>query len=513
MQKIYGIGETVYDIIFRQKQPQRAVPGGSTFNSMISLGRCGLHPTMITEIGDDQVGKIVFQFMQDNNVDTNFISINSGRKTAVSLAFLNDIDEASYQFYKDLTSISSELHYPKFNAGDVVLFGSYYAVNPAKREYTYNFLKRAQEAGCILYYDVNFRPAHAGDIPHVLENIYDNMRLATIVRGSTEDFDCLFGCSDPERIYREHIAPLCPNFICTSGANGIHAYWGHNFHRLYPIKAVNTVSTIGAGDNFNAGFICALCLQNVSQNHIDTTYLNTLVESGISFAAEVCKSYDNYVSHEFATQLVEEYIFKNKLFLFDLDGVIIDTEGQYQKFWHNIGQKYLPEITDFATRIKGTTLDDIFATYFPEDLKVREEILCRLIEYEKSMRYTVFPGALEFVKSAQDKGIPCAIVTSSNHTKMLSLSQQLPALTSHFDHIFTAEDSGRGKPHPDCYINAARHFGTPIKETIVFEDSVNGLKAAQASGSLVIGLSTTHPSSVVSSYADITLPALSALNK
>ena len=56
MRKVIGIGETVLDIIFKDNQPVGAVPGGSVFNAMISLGRCGVASTMLTDAGRDRIG-------------------------------------------------------------------------------------------------------------------------------------------------------------------------------------------------------------------------------------------------------------------------------------------------------------------------------------------------------------------------------------------------------------------------------------------------------------------------
>ena len=70
MRKIIGIGETILDIIFRNNQPSHAVPGGSTFNTLISLGRLGVPATFISEIGKDTVGDIIIDFMKKNGVCT-----------------------------------------------------------------------------------------------------------------------------------------------------------------------------------------------------------------------------------------------------------------------------------------------------------------------------------------------------------------------------------------------------------------------------------------------------------
>ena len=68
MRKVIGIGETILDIIFRGDQPSAAVPGGSVFNGIVSLGRMGANVGFISETGNDRVGNIILQFMRDNNI-------------------------------------------------------------------------------------------------------------------------------------------------------------------------------------------------------------------------------------------------------------------------------------------------------------------------------------------------------------------------------------------------------------------------------------------------------------
>lgn len=524
MSHIYGIGETVYDIIFRDDQPQRAVPGGSTFNAIISLGRCGLHPTMVTETGDDHVGEIITSFMAANGVATNGVTINAGTKTHISLAFLDANDDAHYQFYKDHASARVEPRFPDFKADDIVIFGSFFAVNPAIRDYTREFLQRAHDAGAILYYDVNFRAAHIADLPRVKENIEENMRLASIVRASDEDLLCVYGeeiavngdkSFDISEVYRSKIAPLCPFYICTKGPRGVDVFTPDGQQHHYPTTPLETVSTIGAGDNFNAGVCQCLAAKHISNEVLrkpTEDVLEAIVATGQAFAAEVCQSLDNYISPDFARKYRPASELPDVgVYLFDLDGVVIDTEGQYQRFWGSIGREFLPEIPDFATRIKGSTLVAIHDNYFAHDAALREEIDRRLIEFEDQMIYELFDGAADFIRAAASRGIRCAIVTSSNQQKMQSLAAQLPHLTSLFDHVFTAEDAGRGKPYPDCYIRAARHYGLEASECVVFEDSINGLKAARASGAFVVGLTTTHPRDLVEQYADVVTDSLKSL--
>ena len=69
MRKIIGIGETIMDIIFQDNQPTAAVPGGSVFNGVVSLARLGLPVTMLSETGNDRVGRQILDFMTANGID------------------------------------------------------------------------------------------------------------------------------------------------------------------------------------------------------------------------------------------------------------------------------------------------------------------------------------------------------------------------------------------------------------------------------------------------------------
>jgi fructokinase len=119
--KVIGFGETVLDIIFRNDQPQKAVPGGSTFNAMISLGRMGVPGVMITETGDDHVGDIVRDFLIDNNINTDYVYRHVGTKSHLSLAFLDANNDARYQFYKDLWNMAKQHETPQIVRGDIVI--------------------------------------------------------------------------------------------------------------------------------------------------------------------------------------------------------------------------------------------------------------------------------------------------------------------------------------------------------------------------------------------------------
>jgi len=125
------------------------------------------------------------------------------------------------------------------------------------------------------------------------------------------------------------------------------------------------------------------------------------------------------------------------------------------------------------------------------------------------MRYDYIPGAPAFVQALRDSGIKTAVVTSSDNAKMNRVYALRPEIATMFDRVFTSEDYCESKPSPDCFITAARYFGFESCQCVVAEDSINGLKAAGASGSFVLGLSTTNTPETVGKYADLVIPDFS----
>lgn len=187
--------------------------------------------------------------------------------------------------------------------------------------------------------------------------------------------------------------------------------------------------------------------------------------------------------------------------LFDLDGVIVDTEPQYTEFWGAMGRIYHPEIPDFAYRIKGQTLTQITERWIaPEEVP---GLVKKLDEFESNMRFEFIPGALEYLAKLKNAGIKTALVTSSNAIKMTNVWKAHPALRELFDEVFTSENFKASKPDPDCYLLGARTFGCKPEECVVFEDSFAGVASGRAAGSFVVGLSTTNPKDALEPLCDI----------
>lgn len=298
MRRVIGIGETILDIIFRGSQPVAAVHGGSSFNSLISIGRAGVPSIFVGYAGQDIVGYRTADFMLRNGVSTDYFEVRPGERSAVSLAFLSDRGDARYIFYKEPPHVGDRWAVPHFEVGDVILFGSYYAVCYGTRPMVADLLARADQAGAILYYDLNYRASHRDELDKLMPTILNNFMRTTIVRGSADDFEVMYGLRDAQKIYDRYVSDYCPYFICTAGAEPVTVCTPANTFRFPAPRVADVVSTVGAGDSFNAGFACALIWQGLARHdlaQLPESAWQQLISTACLFAADSCRSAENYV--------------------------------------------------------------------------------------------------------------------------------------------------------------------------------------------------------------------------
>jgi fructokinase len=301
MRKVIGIGETILDVIFKNDKPWAAVPGGSVFNSIVSLAHVGVPVEFITEVGQDYVGELIQRYMHENGIDTSHLEVYPEHKSAVSLAFLNEEQDAQYSFYKNYPEQRLHVELPKLEEGDVVMLGSYYAVDPALRERHVELLQMAKDKHAIVFYDLNFRRPHKHDAIKLAPYFLENLEFADIVRGSEEDFRCLYNLTDVDKIYRDKVRFYCKNFVFTAGHKEVQLRTA-SLSKSYEVAPLQPVSTVGAGDNFNAGIVYGLLQKGIVLDDLASLSeqaWDDLVNYGMRFAAEVCMSWDNSVPKGF----------------------------------------------------------------------------------------------------------------------------------------------------------------------------------------------------------------------
>ena len=308
-QTIYTLGETVLDMVSAEKGIFKAIPGGSMLNASVSVARMGMKVEFITEFGNDKAGELITEFLRANSVEIKNSIKHNNCKTTLALAFLDENKNASYSFYTDFPETIGQFQIPDFNGNDILLFGSFYSVKPERRKMVSSIIEAASHAGAFIYYDVNIRPAHQSQIPDLMNSYIENMRNSTVVKGSTEDFDILWGINNPDKIF-EKVKEFCSTLIVTDGGKPL--YFNHEGNaKFYSVPEIIPVSTIGAGDNFNAGFVCGLNNSVTSQPKEllkNEPAFDKMVSCGIAFSTEVCQSEDNYIKGNFEREFWKKFL-------------------------------------------------------------------------------------------------------------------------------------------------------------------------------------------------------------
>jgi len=296
---IYTLGESLLDIIITTPDDVVVRPGGAMLNTAVSLGRNNLDVSLITELGDDDTSKMITSFLADSKVVTNYIKLYNNSNTSLALAFLDDNKKPKYTFIKNYPKTRKFEQLPEFKEEDILLFGSLYSLDKEIRNSILTIVNNAKKSKSTIIYDPNIRNAHHLQDQNLIDALMQNIRLSNIIKGSDEDFTNIFGISDTllqiSELRKINNKAL---IIITLGADGVIADYRGKLIKLPAVKT-KVVSTIGAGDAFNAGIIFAL--NSLRKNNYEpedfmVANLDNILTSGLWFASQVCNSMDNYTN-------------------------------------------------------------------------------------------------------------------------------------------------------------------------------------------------------------------------
>ena len=198
-------------------------------------------------------------------------------------------------------------------------------------------------------------------------------------------------------------------------------------------------------------------------------------------------------------------------FLFDLDGVLIDSETEYSRIWDEIEGVYPTGIKDFALAIKGQTLNKILTDHYPHE-GIRQDVTAMLHRLESEMEYRYCSYAEDFLNQLRERKIKTAVVTSSDEVKMAHLYRDIPDFREKVCVIIDASRVKKSKPDPEGYLLAAKELDCDIYNCIVFEDSVQGVKAGCHSGAFVVGMEGTKTRRELEPYSDIVVESFRQLD-
>jgi len=295
MVKVYGIGETTVDLIIRNGRPVEFKPGGAVLNACVTLGRLGVDINIISLTGNDRLGRMVRKFMEENKVNTRYLSEFQGN-TRLALAYLDENSNADYVFYQDPGHIF-RVETPEFREGDILLHGSSFSLKKENHYLLKELISACKNHKVLIHYDPNFRKAYAGKLNEIMPFFIYNFENAHIIKGSNEDFEGIFGTVDISGTF-EKIDQLGNKIlIYTMGKNGL-LLKSRNIELFLPSEKIIPVSTIGAGDTFNAGILYGLVKHGITTDNLHEQpeeVWKDILQRASKFSAAVCLSLDNYL--------------------------------------------------------------------------------------------------------------------------------------------------------------------------------------------------------------------------
>lgn len=300
---IYTLGETVIDMIFKGMQPQSAKVGGSALNTSVSLGRLGIPVSFTSEIGNDELGHWCLSFLQENGVNVDTVVCYDDKKTSLALAFLNEKNDAKYQFYKEFTE-PFRANNSVLSKDDFLLLSSSFSLNERVRESVCSMLQKAKNANSVIMYDPNMRkPLSKSSRTYVF--LLENLQYADIVHISDEDGIAMFGAKTSDEVYECLKEWNVPVLVYTQNSREV-VVKTPLFTKEYAVPEIKVVSTIGAGDTFNAGLLHMMHKYGIRKDQIKTipeNFFDEAIPFAIRCAGAVCQSMDNYVPKEFVKSL------------------------------------------------------------------------------------------------------------------------------------------------------------------------------------------------------------------
>lgn len=186
-----------------------------------------------------------------------------------------------------------------------------------------------------------------------------------------------------------------------------------------------------------------------------------------------------------------------KLVIFDMDGVLVDSEPIYHHFHPyyfetQLGITLSQEELDNVTGVAPREIFGRFKTIYPDKLPepavvyVEREYDLLMEKFASLEPLPLVPGIAEVLATLQEQQIPM-VLSSSNQRRMIELCLDRSGFRPYFQNILSGEDVPRSKPDPEIFLRQAAFYGVKPEECLVIEDSTNGCRAAKAAGMACLG--------------------------
>jgi HAD superfamily hydrolase (TIGR01509 family) len=219
--------------------------------------------------------------------------------------------------------------------------------------------------------------------------------------------------------------------------------------------------------------------------------------------------------------MTSQAVLRIKALIFDFDGLILDTETPEYQVWQTIYRENGFELPhdEWGKIIGGAGLSNFDAAEHLSVLSQGQLDSASLRDRFRSESHAlihsqaILPGVKDYIQEAKRLGLKLAIASSSAHSWVDTHAKRL-GIFDHFDAVICGDDValGRTKPNPDLYLLALDRLKIQKEAAIVFEDSPNGLKAANQAGIFVVVVPNPLTSTLLIEGADLKLDSLNTLS-
>ena len=181
-----------------------------------------------------------------------------------------------------------------------------------------------------------------------------------------------------------------------------------------------------------------------------------------------------------------------KAVIFDMDGVIFDSERIIIELWEDFGEKNnMPHMHDVTIRCVGLNdkaTEEVFKEVYGDDYDYRrfQKIISKQYhEMADGGKLPMMIGVREILDYLKDNGYKIALA-SSTRTEVVTNQLKAANIYGYFDKVVCGDTVTHSKPHPEIFLKAADQLGVDITKVYIIEDSFNGIRAAHAAGAMPI---------------------------
>ena len=234
MRKIIAIGESILDTVFRDDKPVSSFVGGRIANAAASMGMAGMPVQMVSECCNDHIGDIIVNFLHTHNVGTASVDRFTEGSTATSMIFHTSDNGKKLINFFNYPADRFDVVWPRIDEDDIIIFGSFYSIDPDMRERFYELIKYAHERKAILIYLLGCQHGINCRITKVMPGILENLEIADIVIATQKDINDIFPGETSDQAFKNHIEFYCSNFLHIDDDAHITVYHRNGAKNIFP---------------------------------------------------------------------------------------------------------------------------------------------------------------------------------------------------------------------------------------------------------------------------------------